>query len=133
VKASGTKLATYQTDTIHDHIISRKGMKEMNGPVDQLHEGAIVALRGTQRLGLLLKDSQDGLDRLAGYELVEDLMLDQVGSCSALEFIQSGFEEQSQLLRGMGRHGDEGTCLIVEDRWGDCECCTSNTADGDTA
>jgi len=91
----------------------------MNDLLDRLHEGAIVVLRGTQRLGLLVKDIEDGLDGLAGYELAEDLMLDQVCPCSVLEFIQSRFEEQSQLLRGMGRHGDEGMCLVVEDRWGD--------------
>ena len=65
----------------------------MNGPLDPLHEGGIVSLRGTQRLGLLLKDIDDGLDRSAGYKLVEDLMLKQVGPCSILEFIESGFEE----------------------------------------
>jgi len=68
----------------------------MNGSLDPLHERAIVSL-STQRLGLLLKDIEDGLDRLAGYELVEDLVLDQVGPCSVLEFIQSGFKEESQL------------------------------------
>jgi len=73
--AGGTKVATYQTDTIHDHLISRKGMEDMNGPLDRLYEGAVVSLRVTQRLDLLLKDIEDGLDRLAGYELVEDLML----------------------------------------------------------
>jgi len=62
---------------------------------------------------LLLKDIEDGLDRLAGNKLVEDLMSEQVGACSILEFIQSGFKEGSQVLRGMDRHGD-----AVEDRWG---------------
>jgi len=59
----------------------------MNGPVDPLHEGAIVSSRGTQRLGLLLKDIEDGLDRSASNEVVEDLMLYQVGPCSVLEFV----------------------------------------------
>jgi len=68
-------------------------MQDMNGPLDPLHEGGIVSLRGTQRLGLLLKDIDDGLDRSAGYKLVEDLMLEQVGPCSILEFIESGFKE----------------------------------------
>jgi len=44
-------------------------------------------------------------------------MLYQVGPCPLLEFIESCFKERSQLWRGMGRHGDEGTCL-AEDRWG---------------
>ena len=66
---------------------------------------------------MFLKDIDDGLDRFAGYELVEDLMLNQVGLCSLLEFIQSRFKERSQLWRGMDRHGDEGTCRVVENRW----------------
>ena len=65
----------------------------MNSPFDPLHEGGIVSLRGAQRLGLLLKDVDDGLDRSAGYKLVEDLMLEQVSPCSILEFIESGFKE----------------------------------------
>src|SRR5712672_1259580 len=125
--ARGTKEATYQTDTTDDHFIRGKGVKDMNGALDALHEGGIVSWRGTQRLGLLLKDTEDGLDRLAGYELVEDLMLEQFCPCSVLEFIQSGFEERSQFWRGMSRHVDEGTCLVVEDRWEDCKRC--NTAD----
>jgi len=68
-------------------MISRKRMEDMNGPLDKLHERGIVSPRGTQRLGLLLKDIEDGLDRFACYELVEDMMLDQVGSCSLLKFI----------------------------------------------
>jgi len=100
----------------------------MNGSLDPLHEGAIVSSRGTQSLGLLLNDIEDGFDRLAGYEVIEDLMSEQVGPCSVLEFIESGFEERSQFLRGIGRHGDEDTCQIVEDRWGDCE--RWNTAHG---
>jgi len=110
--ASGTKEATYQTGTTDDHFIRGKGVKDMNGALDALHEGGIVSWRGTQRLGLLLKDIEDGLDRLAGYEPVEDLMLDQFCPCSVLKFIQSGFEERSQLLRGVDRHGDEGTSRI---------------------
>jgi len=93
----------------------------MNSPLDPLHEGAIVALRGAQRLGLHLKDIEDGIDGLAGYEVVENLMLDQVGPCSVLEFIQSGFKERSQLWRWrwrwMDRHGDEDMCLVVQNRW----------------
>jgi hypothetical protein len=97
-------------------MISRNGMKDMNGPLDPLHERAIVSWRRTQGLGFLLKDIEDGLDRFAGHDLVEDLMLDQVGPRSTLEFIQSCFKERSQLWRGMDRHGNEGTaCLVVED------------------
>src|SRR5712671_6344064 len=110
--ARGTKEATYQTGTTDDHFIRGKGVKDMNGALDALHEGGIVSWRGTQRLGLLLKDIKDGVDRFAGYELVEDLMLDQFCPCSVLEFIQSGFEERSQFWRGMSRHGDESTSRI---------------------
>jgi hypothetical protein len=98
-------------------MISRKGMEDMNDPLDRLHERVIVSLRGTQSLSLLLEDIDNRLDRLAGYELVEDLMLDQVSPCSLLEFIQSSFKEGSQLGRGVERHGDEGTCLVVENQW----------------
>jgi hypothetical protein len=111
--------ATYGTDTIHNDMISRKGMEDMNGPLDPLHEVSIVTWRGTQRPGLLLNDVEDGVNRLTGDELVKDLMLDQVGPGSLLEFIESGFKEISQLWRGMGRHGDEDTCLFVRDRWED--------------
>jgi len=57
---------------------------------------------------LLLKDI-DGFDRLGGYGVVKDLMMDrdQIGPCSTREFIQSGFKEGSQLWRGMDRHGVE--------------------------
>ena len=85
----------------------------MNGALDPLHEGGVVSLRGTQRLCFPLKDISDGLDRSAGYKLVEDLMLEQVGPCSILEFIQSSFKEGCQLLRGMDRHGDGKTMSAV--------------------
>src|SRR5712672_2837051 len=122
------KVATYGTDATDDHIISRKGMKDMNGPLDPLHECAIVPERSTQRLGLLLKGIDDRIDGFTGYELGEDLMLDQVCPCSLLEFIQSRFKERSQLSRGLDRHGVESVCLVVEDSWEDCGRC--NTADG---
>jgi len=44
-------------------------------------------------------------------------MLDQIGPCSTLELLQSVFKERSQFWRGMDRHGDEGTWLVVENRW----------------
>jgi len=69
-------------------------MQDMNGSLDPLHERVIISLRGTQRLGLLLKDVEDGLDRLAGHEPVKDLLLSQVNPCSVLEFAQSGFKER---------------------------------------
>jgi len=90
-------------------------MQDMNGALDLLHEGGVVSLRGTQKLGLLLKDIEDGLHRSAGYKLVENLMLDQVSACSVLEFVQSGFKKRCELWRGMDRHDDEGTCVVVED------------------
>jgi len=61
------------------------------------------------------------------------MMLYQVGPCPLLEFIESGFKERTQLWRGMGRHGDECTCLVVEDRWGgDCEGCKTTDSRSDT-
>ena len=101
-------------------------MNGLNGPHDPFHEQSIVSQRVTQRLGLFPKDIEDGLGRLADYEPVEDLMLDQVRPSSDLEFIQSGFKERierSQPWRWMNGHGDEGTCLVVKDRWEDCERC----------
>ena len=56
---------------------------------------------------MLLKDVDDGVGRSAIYELVDDLMLDQVGPCSLLEFVQGSFEERFELWRGIGRHGVE--------------------------
>ena len=44
-------------------------------------------------------------------------MLDQVCPCSSLEFIQSRFQKRPQLWRGVNRHGDEGRCLVVNNRW----------------
>jgi len=41
--ASGTKKATYQTDTTYEDLIRRKGMKDMNGALDRLHESAVVS------------------------------------------------------------------------------------------
>ena len=76
-----------------------------------------------QRLGLLLKDIDNGFDSFTGDELVEDLMLDQVGPCSLLEFVQSRFKERSQLWGGIDRHVVERMCLIVEDGWGNLERC----------
>jgi len=82
-------------------MISRKEMKDSNGPLDPLHEHGIVSYRGTQRLGLLLKEIEDGLDRSTGYEPVEDLMLYQVSPCSLLEFVQSSLKEGSELWTDM--------------------------------
>ena len=41
--ASGTMEATYQTDTTDEDLIRRKGMKDMNGALDRLHESAVVS------------------------------------------------------------------------------------------
>jgi hypothetical protein len=55
---------------------------------------------------LLLKDVDDGVGRLAIYELVDDLMLNQAGPRSLLEFVQGGLKEGFQLWRGIERHGE---------------------------
>jgi hypothetical protein len=40
-----------------------------------------------------LKDVDDRVGRFAIHELVDDLMLDQAGPSSLLEFVQGSFEE----------------------------------------
>jgi hypothetical protein len=77
-----------------------------------------------QNVDLLLKDIEDGLGGFAGYESAEDLMLEQIGPCSTLKFIQSRYKERFQLWRGMDRHRVE---RVVEIDGGDYGCC--NTAD----
>jgi hypothetical protein len=82
-------------------------MQDVNNPLNPHHELSIISPKVTESLGLLMKDIEDRVNRLTGSEPVEDLMLDQVGPCSALKFPQSSLEERIQLWRGIGRHGFE--------------------------
>ena len=56
---------------------------------------------------MLLKDIDDRVGRFAIYELVDDLMMDQVGPCSLLEFVQGSFKKRFKLWREIARHGVE--------------------------
>ena len=56
---------------------------------------------------MLLKDVDDGVSRFTLYELVDDLMLGQVGPCSLLEFVQGIFKERFELWRRIDRHDVE--------------------------
>jgi hypothetical protein len=84
---------TYQTDTLAKHTTSRKSIQDINSALEPRHELSIVSSKVTESLCLLLKDVDDGVGSFAIYELVDDLMLDQVGPCTLLEFFQGSFKE----------------------------------------
>ena len=83
----------YQTDPLTKNATSRKDMQNINSPLEPCHELAIVSSKVTESLGFLLKDIDDGIGRLANYEFVDDLMLEQVDPCSFFELPQRGFKE----------------------------------------
>ena len=90
-------------------------MQDLDSPLEPRHELVTVSSPGTKSLCLILKDSDHGLNGFAICEPVDDLMAEQVGPCSLLEFVQGSFEEWFQLWRGIDRHG------INEGRWFVCE------------
>ena len=83
----------YQTDPLTQNATSRKDMQDINSPLEPYHELAIVSSKVTECLSFLLKDIDDGVGRLAIYEFVDDLMLEQVGPCSFFELLQGAFKE----------------------------------------
>ncbi len=87
----------YQTNTFTKHATGRKGMQDINSPLQPCHELAIVSSKVTESLRLPLKDIDDGVGRFAIDKLVDYLMLKQVGPCSLLELIQGNFKECFQL------------------------------------
>ena len=89
------RLETYQTesDTPAKHTTSRKSMQDGNYALEPRHELSIVSSKVTESLCLLLNDVDDGVDRFAIHELVDDLMSGYVGTCSLLEFIQGSLKE----------------------------------------
>jgi len=100
----------YRADHLTDHTTGttgRKGIQYIDSPLEPCHEPAIISPEVADSLGLLLKDIDDGVCRLAIYEPIEDLMLKQVGSRSLLEFDQGDFEKRFELWRGMDGHGAE--------------------------
>jgi hypothetical protein len=58
----------------------------MNGPFEPGQDLAIISPELVESLRLLLKDIEDGINRFAISELVDDLVLDQVSPCTVLEF-----------------------------------------------
>ena len=82
----------YQTDHLTQDATSRKDMQDIDSPLEPCHELAIVSSKGTG-MRFLLKNIDDGVGRLAIYEFVDDLMLEQVGPCSFFEFLQGDFKE----------------------------------------
>ena len=87
------RVKAYQTDPLTKNATSRKDMQDINSPLEPCHELATVSSKVTESLRFLLKDIDDGVGRLAVYEFVDDLMLEQVGSCSFFELVQRGFKE----------------------------------------
>jgi hypothetical protein len=87
------RVKAYQTDTLIKDATGRKDMQDVNSPFEPCHKLAIVSSEATESLGFLLKDIDDGVGRLAICEFVDDLMLQQVGPCPPLEFIQGSFKE----------------------------------------
>jgi hypothetical protein len=90
---SENRVETYQTDTLAKQTTSRKGIQNGNSALEPPHELSIVSSKVTESPCLLLKDVDDGVCGITIYKLVNDLMLDQVGPCSLLEFVQGGFKE----------------------------------------
>jgi hypothetical protein len=86
-------LDAYQTDTPTKHATTREGIQDIDSPLEPHHEISIVSSKVAKNLSLLLKDVDDGVGRFATCELVDNLMLDQVGPCSLLEFIQGSFKK----------------------------------------
>jgi hypothetical protein len=80
-------------------------MQDINSPLEPCHELAIVSSKVTESLRFLLKDIDDGVGRLANFEFVDDLMLEQVGPCSFFELFQRGFKERYEFWGGIDGHG----------------------------
>jgi hypothetical protein len=72
------RVKAYQTDSLTKNATSRKDMQDINSPLEPCHELAIVPSKVTESLSFLLKDIDDGVDRLAIYDFIDDLMLEQV-------------------------------------------------------
>ena len=73
------RMKAYQTDFLTKSATGRKDMQDINSPLEPCHKLAIVSSEVTESLGFLLKDIDDGVGRLAIYEFIDDLMLEQVG------------------------------------------------------
>ena len=73
------RVKAYQTDPFTKNAASRKDIQDIYSPLEPFHELAIASSKVTESLGFLLKDINDGVGRLAIYEFVDDLMLEQVG------------------------------------------------------
>ena len=84
---------TYQTNALAKQTARRKAIQDINRALEPRHELSIVSSEVTESFCLLLKDVDDGVGRFTIHELVDDLMLGQVGPCSLLEFIQGSFKE----------------------------------------
>jgi hypothetical protein len=87
------RVKTYQTDPVTKNATSRKDIQDINSLLEPCHESAIVSSKIMESPGFLLKDIDNRVDRLAIYEFVDDLMLEQVGPCSFFELFQRGFKE----------------------------------------
>jgi hypothetical protein len=90
---SEERVDTHQTDTLAKHATTRKSIQGVNSALEPRHEPSIITSEVTESLSLLLKDVDDGVGRFTIHELVDDLMLDQVGPCSLFEFVQGTFKE----------------------------------------
>jgi hypothetical protein len=109
----------HQTDPLIKNVTSRKGIQDIDSPLEPCHELAIVSSKVMESLGFLLKDIDDRVGRLAIYEFVDDLMLEQVGPCSFFELFEGGFKEWFEFWggidgHGVGRGGRQLSAVIVE-------------------
>ena len=95
----------YRSNPLTEQTTGRNGMQYIDSAREPGHEPAIISPNVTGSLGLVLKDIDDGVCRLAVYEPIDDLMLKQVGSRSLLEFVQGDFEKMFELWRGIDGHG----------------------------
>jgi hypothetical protein len=98
------RVKAYQTDPLTKNATSREDMQDINSPLEPCHELAIVPSKVTE-MRFLLKDIDDGVGRLAIYEFVDDLMLEQVGPCLFFELLQGGFKEWFEVWGGIDGHG----------------------------
>ena len=86
----------YRADHFTDHTTGttgRKGMQHIDSPLEPRHEPVVISPAVADGLGLFLQDVDDGVCRLAIYEFIDDLMLEQVGPCTLFELFQCGFKE----------------------------------------
>jgi hypothetical protein len=69
-------------------------MQDIDRTLEQFHHPAIVSSTFTEGLCMFLKESSDGLYRVACFELFGEGMVDELGPCLFFIVAQGGIEEQ---------------------------------------